>query len=62
MNKIFDTTKEDVEKMTWDEIKEFMGFLIDNKLWNAYVNYLGKPPHVVRHDVELRKMDESISN
>jgi|TARA_R100000008_G_scaffold51463_1_gene30977 hypothetical protein len=59
MKEIFHTTKEDVEKMTWDEIKELMDFLLRNNLWNAFITYMGgKPPHVIRHDVELRKMNK----
>tara|TARA_A100001515_G_C4456725_1_gene172174 strand:- start:38 stop:214 length:177 start_codon:yes stop_codon:yes gene_type:complete len=57
MTKVFDTTKKDVEKMTWDEVKELMGFMLRNNLYQEFSEYLGKPPHVIRHDVELRKMN-----
>ena len=62
MKKIFDTTKEDVENMTWNEVEELMSFMIRNKLYKQFCEHIGGSPHVIRHDVELRKMDESISN
>ena len=58
MNKIFDTTKEDVEKMTWNEIDELMSFMIRNDLYKLFCEHIGGPPHVIRHNVELGKMDE----
>ena len=58
MTKVFSTTKKEVEKMTWDEVKDLMGFMIRNKLYDEFCEYLGNQPHVVRHNVELRKMNE----
>tara|TARA_Y100000361_G_C11095130_1_gene308610 strand:- start:709 stop:909 length:201 start_codon:yes stop_codon:yes gene_type:complete len=56
MYKIFDTTKEDVEKMNWDEIRELLGFMIRNDLYEMFCEHIGGPPHVIRHNVELEKM------
>ena len=58
MDRIFDTTREDVEKMTWDEVKDLIGFMLRNGLYEEFCKHIGGAPHVVRHDVELRKMDE----
>ena len=57
-DRIFDTTREDVEKMTWNQIDELMSFMIRNDLYEDFCKHIGGAPHVVRHDVELRKMDE----
>ena len=40
MKKLFDTTKEDIIKMTWDEVLELMGMMIRNGFWKEFVNYL----------------------
>ena len=34
MDKLFDTTTEDIIKMTWDEIQDLISFMIRNKLYN----------------------------
>jgi hypothetical protein len=58
MDRLFDTTREDVEKMTWDEVKDLIGFMLRNDLYEEFCKHIGGAPHVVRHDVELRKMNE----
>ena len=42
--------------MTWDEILEIMDERIKNGSWNKYVESLGKPPHVIKHDAEMERM------
>ncbi len=51
--------KESIERMSWDEIQELMHERIANGSWNKFVETLGKPPHVIKHDYLLRKMNES---
>tara|TARA_B100000073_G_C23536153_1_gene494059 strand:- start:176 stop:355 length:180 start_codon:yes stop_codon:yes gene_type:complete len=58
MDRLFSTTKQDVEMMTWDEIKDLMNFMLKNNLYQEFCKHIGGAPHVVRHDVELRKMNE----
>jgi len=58
MDRLFSTTKQDVESMTWDEIKDLMNFMLKNNLYQEFCKHIGGAPHVVRHDVELRKMNE----
>ena len=58
MDRLFDTTREDVEKMTWNQIDELMSFMIRNDLYEEFCKHIGGAPHLVRHDVELRKMTE----
>jgi len=48
--------KENIERMTWDEIHEEMSRRIKNGSWNTYIETLGKPPHVIKHDYLMRKM------
>ncbi len=48
--------KESIERMSWDEIQELMHERIQNGSWNKFVETLGKPPHVIKHDSILRKM------
>ena len=57
MDKLFDTTAEDIIKMTWDEVDELMGLMIRNGFWKEFVNYLGKPPHVIKHDHFIEEMN-----
>ena len=59
MKKLFDTTKEDIIKMTWDEVLELMGMMIRNGFWKEFVNYLGKPPHVIKHDHFIEQMNKN---
>ena len=58
MDNLFDTTKEDIVKMTWDEIQDLMSFMIRNKLYSNFVDYLGKPPHVIKHDHFIKEMNK----
>ena len=55
--------KDTIKRMTWDEIQSLMEEKIKNGLWNEYVETLGKPPHVIKHDYFIeemnRKKDES---
>ena len=48
--------KETIERMTWDEIHEEMSRRIKNGSWSNYVETLGKPPHVIKHEYLMRKM------
>ena len=57
MDRLFDTTRGDVERMTWNQIDELMSFMIRNDLYEEFCKHIGGAPHVVRHDVELRKMN-----
>ena len=59
MDKLFDTTTEDIIKMTWDEIQDLISFMIRNKLYNNFVEYLGKPPHVIKHDHFIEEMNKN---
>ena len=47
--------KDTIKQMTWDEILEIMEERIKNGSWNKYVESLGKPPHVIKHDHMLKK-------
>ena len=58
MDKLFDTTTEDIIKMTWDEIQDLISFMISNKLYNNFVEYLGKPPHVIKHDHFIKQINK----
>ena len=61
MSKEYDTLlwyKEQIERMTWDEILEIMEERIKNGSWKKYCESLGKPPHIIKHDAEMRKMSK----
>ena len=58
MDKLFDTTTEDIIKMTWDEIQDLISFMIRNKLYNNFVEYLGKPPHVIKNDQIIKQINK----
>lgn len=61
MSKEYDTLlwyKEQIERMTWDEILEIMDERIKNGSWKKYCESLGKPPHIIKHDAEMRKMSK----
>jgi len=58
MDKLFDTTAEDIIKMTWDEIQELMSFMIRNELYDNFVEHLGKPPHVIKHDSFMTQINK----
>jgi len=57
MNKLFHTNKEDIIKMSWDEIQELMSRMIKNNLYDEFVEHLGSPPHVIKHDHFIEKMN-----
>ena len=59
MTRLFDTTAEDIIKMTWDEVDELMGLMIRNGFWKEFVDYLGKPPHVIKHDHFIEQMNKN---
>ena len=61
MSKEYDTLlwyKEQIERMTWDEILEIMDERIKNGSWKKYCESLGKPPHVIKHDYLMKQMGE----
>ena len=58
MDRLFDTTKEDIIKMSWDEVDELMGMMIRNGFYKEFVDYLGKPPHVIKHDYFIEEMNK----
>ena len=61
MSKEYDTLgwyKDQIERMTWDEILEIMAAHIKTGSWKKYCESLGKPPHVIKHDAEMRKMSK----
>ena len=50
--------KDQLCRMTWDEILELMEERISNGSWNKFVESLGKPPHVIKHDYMLEQMNK----
>ena len=50
--------KDQICRMTWDEILELMEERISNGSWNKFVESLGKPPHVIKHDHMLKEMND----
>jgi hypothetical protein len=50
--------KDLIKQMTWDEIQELMNERIQNGSWNKFVETLGKPPHVIKHDAEMEKVND----
>ena len=50
--------KDTIIAMTWDEILELMEERISNGSWNKFVESLGKPPHVIKHDYMLEQMNK----
>ena len=53
MSEEYDTLlwyKEQIERMTWDEILEIMEKRIKDGSWNKYVESLGEPPHIIKHN------------
>ena len=61
MSEKYDTLlwyKEQIERMTWDEILEIMDERIKNGSWKKYCESLGKPPHVIKHDYLMKQMGE----
>ena len=50
--------KDTIIAMSWDEILDLMDERIKNGSWKKFVESLGKPPHVIKHDAEMRKMSK----
>ena len=51
--------KDQICRMSWDEIQELMEERIKNDSWNKFVESLGgKPPHVIKHDYMLEQMNK----
>ena len=51
--------KDQICRMSWDEIQELMEERIKNGSWNKFVESLGgKPPHVIKHDYMLEQMNK----
>ena len=50
--------KDQICRMTWDEILELMRERISNGSWNKFVESLGKPPHVIKHEYMLEQMNK----
>jgi hypothetical protein len=48
--------KDQICNMTWDEILEIMEKRINDGSWDKYVESLGKPPHVIKHDYLMEQM------
>ena len=48
--------KDQICNMTWDEILEIMEKRIKDGSWNTYVESLGNPPHVIKHDYLMKQM------
>jgi|TARA_R100001510_G_C7458802_1_gene80258 hypothetical protein len=59
MTHLFDTTKEDVIKMSWDQIQELMNRMIKHGFYDEFVKHLGKPPHVIKHDWFMDNMGKN---
>ena len=51
--------KDQICRMTWDEMLELMEERISNGSWNKFVESLGKPPHVIKHDHMLKEMNDA---
>ena len=51
--------KDQICRMTWDEILELMEERISNGSWNKFVESFGKPPHVIKHDHMLKEMNDA---
>lgn len=49
--------KDSIKRMSWDEIQELMEERIKNGSWNKFVETLGKPPHVIKHDYFIEEMN-----
>jgi len=48
--------KDQICNMSWDEILEIMEKRIKDGSWNTYVESLGNPPHVIKHDYLMKQM------
>tara|TARA_R110000850_G_scaffold234114_1_gene359111 strand:- start:47 stop:232 length:186 start_codon:yes stop_codon:yes gene_type:complete len=52
--------KDQICNMTWDEILQIMEKRINDGSWDKYVESLGKPPHVIKHDHLMKQMGEKL--
>ena len=52
--------KDQICNMTWDEILEIMEKRIKDGSWDTYVESLGNPPHVIKHDHLMKQMGEKL--
>jgi hypothetical protein len=52
--------KDQICNMTWDEILEIMEKRINDGSWDKYVESLGNPPHVIKHDYLMKQMGEKL--
>ena len=50
--------KDTIIAMSWDEILDLMDERIKNGSWKKFVESLGKPPHVIKHDAEMTNMQK----
>ena len=50
--------KEQIQRMSWDEILELMEERINNGSYNKIVETLVSPPHVIKHDYLLSQMNK----
>ena len=50
--------REEIIQMSWDEIQELMEEKIKNGSWDKFVETLGKPPHVIKHDHFIEEMNK----
>ena len=50
--------KDQICNMSWDEILELIDERIKNGSWNKYVENLGAPPHVIKHDYLMKQMEK----
>ena len=48
--------KDQIRRMSWDEILEIMEKRIKDGSWDTYVESLGNPPHVIKHDYLMEQM------
>ena len=52
--------KDQIRRMSWDEILEIMEKRIKDGSWDTYVESLGNPPHVIKHDHLMKQMGEKL--
>ena len=58
MSKEYDSLewyKDQICQMSWDEILELMSERIKNGSWDKFVESLGSPPHVIKHNYEMER-------
>ena len=58
MSKEYDSLewyKDQICQMSWDEILELMDERNKNGSWDKFVESLGAPPHVIKHNYEMER-------